>query len=263
MSKYTTELRFICERYAGLNESEGYNSIQEIIDRSWDKVFDFDFPIFDEAYRKTLCTRIIKHFYTREICAETVGRWKLFMDSRLNLIMDKYNILYKAYVHEFNPLYDVDYTRTYKKDNTGKQTNDGHTLVTTNDSSSDENVSQTAGTGDTSGQTTSSFSDTPQGSLDGVQTGTYLTNATYGTTTGLSHSGSTTETHGSSSATGTEDGTSLNTIDVNNLEEYTEHIYGKNGAVTYGTMLRDFIEHMEDVDDMIIMALEPCFMGIY
>ena len=263
MSKYTTELRFICERYAGLDHSEGYNSINEIIDKSWDKVFDFDFPIFDEAYRKTLCSRIIKHFYTREICAETVGRWKLFMDSRLNLIMDKYNILYKAYVHEFNPLYDIDYTRTYKKDNTGKQTNDGETSVSTTGNTSDTGVSQTAGTGDTSGQTTSSFSDTPQGSLAGVENGTYLTNATYGTTNGTSHSGSTTENSTTANSTTNEEGTSKNTIDVNNLEEYTEHIYGKNSAVTYGTMLKDFINHMEDVDDMIIMQLEPCFMGIY
>lgn len=263
MSKYTTELRFICERYAELEHSEGYNSINDIINASWDKVFDFDFPIFDETYRKTLCTRIIKHFYTREICAETVGRWKLFMDSKLNLIMDKYNLMYKAYVHDINPLYDVDYTRTYKKDNTGKQTNDGETKVSTNDSNTDNSVTQSTGVGDSAGNTTSSFSDTPQGSLAGVESGTYITNATYGTTNGTSHSGSTTEAESSSTGTSTEEGTSKNTIDVNNIEEYTERITGKQGSVTYGTMIRDFINDMHDVDDMIIHELEPMFMGIY
>jgi stage V sporulation protein AD len=43
MSKYTTEVRFICEKYAGLEESEGYNEVADIIANSRSKVFDFDY----------------------------------------------------------------------------------------------------------------------------------------------------------------------------------------------------------------------------
>ena len=31
MSMYTTELRYICESYAGLTESAGYNNIENVI----------------------------------------------------------------------------------------------------------------------------------------------------------------------------------------------------------------------------------------
>ena len=47
MSKYTTEVRFICENSAGLSESEGADNVDSVLDRCWNKVFNFDFPIFD------------------------------------------------------------------------------------------------------------------------------------------------------------------------------------------------------------------------
>ena len=61
MSKYTTEVRYICENYASLNQSKGYNDIETILDNSWDKVFDFPFPMFSEEYREDLCKKILRH----------------------------------------------------------------------------------------------------------------------------------------------------------------------------------------------------------
>ena len=111
MSKYTTEVRFICENSAGLSESEGADNVDSILDKCWNKVFNFDFPIFDENYRQVLCRKILKHYYTREIAHETVGRWKLALNAKLNEIMPYYNQLYKSELLEFNPFYDVDLTR--------------------------------------------------------------------------------------------------------------------------------------------------------
>lgn len=116
MSKYTTEVRYICETYAGLKESEGYNKINDIITNSMDKIFDFDYPIFDENYKSVLQRKILKHYYTREIGMETVGLWKHFLDMKMNEIMPYYNKLYLSETLEFNPLYDVDLTRTRKTD---------------------------------------------------------------------------------------------------------------------------------------------------
>lgn len=73
MSKYTTEVRFICENAAGLIESLGEGAIEDIITRAAPKVFNFDFPIFDESYRLTLEKQILRAYYTREIGEETVG----------------------------------------------------------------------------------------------------------------------------------------------------------------------------------------------
>ena len=83
MSKYTTEVRYLCEVYAGLDQSIGYADVNSTIQKAIPKIFDFDFPIFDEAYRNVLCTKILKHYYTREIGEEVVGLWKLRLDTRL------------------------------------------------------------------------------------------------------------------------------------------------------------------------------------
>lgn len=127
MSKYTTEVRFICESYAGLKNSEGQNDVSYIIAKSKDKVFNFDFPIYDESYRPVLETKILKHYYTREIGCETVGLWKHFLDMKMNEIMPYYNQLYKSATLKFNPLYDCDYSVTSNR-------NIGHDETTTNDS---------------------------------------------------------------------------------------------------------------------------------
>ena len=120
MSKYTTEVKFICENAVGLTVSAGYNSVNKIIQGAIPKVFDFDFPIYDESYRNVLCGKILKHYYTREIGLETVGLWKLHLDMRLNEIMPYYNQLYRSAMIDFNPLYDVDLTTTMDKDTGGK-----------------------------------------------------------------------------------------------------------------------------------------------
>ena len=48
MSKYTTQVRFICETSAKLTESHGFNDIEDILNKSWDNIFS-DFPIFPIA----------------------------------------------------------------------------------------------------------------------------------------------------------------------------------------------------------------------
>lgn len=188
MSKYTTEVRFICETSAGLNESEGSDNVDSILDKCWNKVFNFDFPIFDENYREVLCRKILKHYYTREIAHETVGRWKLAMNAKLNEIMPYYNQLYKSELLEFNPFYDVDLTRSREgsgtRDTVGSSSNtstengsnektDTLTSKETNSKTSDSTESNTSKTTESSSNNTvtndntlNRFSDTPQNSMD-------------------------------------------------------------------------------------------------
>lgn len=123
MSKYTTELRYICETLAGKTESVGYDSVDEVITSALPHLFSFDFPIFDEQYRSVLERKIVKHYYTREICAETVGLWKLYLDTKMNEIMPYYNQLYRTALLEFDPLHDIDLRREHTK--TGEETGNG------------------------------------------------------------------------------------------------------------------------------------------
>lgn len=155
MSKYTTQLRFICESIVDLNESTKANGVTELIGEIWDKVFTFDFPIFDESYRKELCVKILRHYWTREIGQETYGAWKIRLETKLCDIMPYYNQLYKSELLEFNPMFDVDLTRSGDRTNKGSVT----------------------GTDTGESKTTDLFSDTPQNGLRDVESGEYLTSA--------------------------------------------------------------------------------------
>lgn len=203
MSKYTTEVRYICEHYAGLDESQGFDEIENIIEASRGHIFN-DFPIFDEAYRGVLEKKILMHYYTREICEETVGLWKLRLACRMNEIMPKYNKLYLSERLEYNPLYDVDLTTTHTRDGetvgsdvgTTERTEEGEKETTGNSakSTSDNNKSERSENNDVTyiensngkqeenGTQTqlhwNKYSDTPQGYINNIDNDTYLTNAT-------------------------------------------------------------------------------------
>ena len=132
MSSFTTSVRSICEMYTTKQRS-GYMAIPDIIDKAVPKVFDFDYPIFDESYIRVLENKILLHYYTREIGEETVGLWKLRLMSRLNDIMPYYNQLYESALLKYNPLVDVDYTEEHKgrENTTKKQYRDKDTTATT------------------------------------------------------------------------------------------------------------------------------------
>ena len=60
MSKYTTEVRFICESKSGLENSKGCDDVDEILNNSWNKIFTTKAEIFDENYRAVICKKILK-----------------------------------------------------------------------------------------------------------------------------------------------------------------------------------------------------------
>lgn len=108
MSKYTTEVRYICEHYAGLTESTGFEDVDEIVEKARKKIFS-NYPIFDENHRAELEKKILKHYYTREIGFETVGLFKLYLNNRMSEIMPYYNKLYESETFEFNPFINTDF----------------------------------------------------------------------------------------------------------------------------------------------------------
>ncbi len=60
MSKYTTQVRFICESKSGLEISKGFGDVDNILNTSWDKIFTSKVSFFDEEYRSILCKKILK-----------------------------------------------------------------------------------------------------------------------------------------------------------------------------------------------------------
>lgn len=139
MSDYTTQIRFICESKSGLTESVGFSGIMEAIENSVDDIFNFEWPIFDEAYRVPLEIKILRHFYTREIGEETFGLWQLRLCDRLNVIMPYYNQLYKSELIKFNPMYDVDLTTEHERANDGVMNRSEHGDFSRQDQSERDN----------------------------------------------------------------------------------------------------------------------------
>lgn len=113
MGNYTTQLRTIVEMNS-TKKRGGYSDIQAQITEARPKIFDFPYPIFDPNYREPLERKILTHFYTREICEETVGLWKLRLADKMNEIMPYYNQLYESELLKFNPFHDIDYVMTHK-----------------------------------------------------------------------------------------------------------------------------------------------------
>lgn len=145
MSKYTVELRFVCEQASGLKDSVGYNGVENVITNAAPKIFDFYYPIFDESYRRALEEKILLHYYTRELCEETIGLWKLRLKSKMNEIMPYYNQLYESALLKFDPFVDIDYTQTHRgrANETKKQEKNRETSA---DTSFDENTENLATT---------------------------------------------------------------------------------------------------------------------
>lgn len=148
MSKYTTELRFICETYAGISGSDDDMSIEDVISASRQQLFNFNYPLFSEAYRATLETKIIRRYYTREIGFETVALFKHFLNMRLNEIMPYYNQLYESELLKFNPLIDTDIRHSGDKNTAQETSRDGTVTGNTTDKMTggiaDETTSTTA-----------------------------------------------------------------------------------------------------------------------
>lgn len=253
MSKYTTEVRFICENSAGLSESEGANNVDSILDKCWNKVFNFDFPIFDENYRQVLCRKILKHYYTREIAHETVGRWKLALNAKLNEIMPYYNQLYKSELLEFNPFYDVDLTRSREGSGTSNKTSNN----TETNTGTSKNVSSESGTSNT--DTLNRFSDTPQNSMDtqGIADSVPLTTVT------KVNEDNTTTNESTDTLTRNDTKTGNGTENINNTDKYIETVKGKQGTENYSSLLKKFRETFLNIDMMIIEDCSDCFFTLW
>lgn len=287
MAKYTTEVRTICESYSGLTASVGYSQIEKVIEKSKEKIFDFDFPIFDESYRSVIETKILKHFYTREIGLETVGLWKLKLNVKMNEIMPYYNQLYKSALLEFNPLYDVDVTRKHEGANTGDKNSvetNGETSWVSEAYSDNENTEKSSkGTNNGSVSNTSEnntnhldkYSDTPQGSVSDLTNGTYLTNAREITDNESSNAGSKSsndsqlnenevrKNNRESKRTVNRNLTGEKKESLKNTEQYLETVKGKQGSESYSKLLKEYRETFINIDMLVIGELTDLFMNIW
>ena len=150
MSKYTMTIKDIVDDYSILSPEK---DIDSKLDEARKYLFDFNYPVLDEATKKRIEIAILKHYYLREIAFETVGIFKIKLNDRLNLIMSRYNALYEKQDLSLSP-----YINSYLKEN------------------GDSNTMNNANNDTENWQTTS---DTPRGILTELKEGKYSSMAVY------------------------------------------------------------------------------------
>lgn len=293
MAKYTTEVRTICEFFANQNSPVPSTSltVDSTISSAIPSIFNFNFPIFDESYRTPLETKILRHFYTREIGFETFGLWQLKLETKLNEIMPYYNQLYKSELLEFNPFYDVELGTTNNKnltqnekrtenatDTFESETNSKTTTETTdNQNITDKTTGKENNSYDKNNTEKNAYSDTPQTQITNVDNYTYLTNYR-----NVSNTGTDTETKNNTvdytrtnannintDVTGniTTISTNSNNVDeqkgLQSTEDYVEKVSGKRGTASYSQMLQEFRQTFLNIDMEVIERLDELFMQIW
>ena len=249
MSKYTTQIRWICSSFSNNEYSTGLN-YEEIIENARPKIFNFYYPIFDEAYRSVLETKIIKHYFFREIGQETFAMFNIMLNTKLNEIMPYYNELYKSELLEFNPLYTDDIKTTFDRDKNDITTNINKDKTETTGKIISESENVTAANKDEKDR----YSDTPQGALSNVDSLNYLSEYRHINDT----EDSTVNTNASvdNNETVTKDTNGSQNIDT--TEKYTQLVQGYRGY-SANKLLKEFRDNLLNIDLMIIDELEELF----
>ena len=225
MAKYTIELRKVIENLYSREEVEGWfknyclsnylrqNEIETILNANiWSK--------------DRLATKIVDHYYMREIGYETISLFKHYAKVYMQEIMERYLPLIYSNSINYDPLVNVDYKEEFTRNITGS----GESESTSNNSASGLSVN----------------SDTPQGEITkaNILAGNYASN------TGASETES--EITDSSSNSNTTD------------ETYTKKVKGNSGvSATAQKMIQQYRENIIAIDEQIIKELDKLFMGLY
>lgn len=232
MATYTIELRKICDIY-GRDEVEfwfkNYNLEDYLTPTEIEQITKFNVWSKDR-----LATKIVDHYYMREIGYETPALFKHFANVYMKEIMErKLPKIYSNFL-EYDPLSNVDFTEEYTREIQGNNSNQGTSSSTSSSNSSGLSVN----------------SDTPQGQINktDILNGQYASNTGASETESQIQDSTTTETSGNNST----------------IEKFTRHEEGDNGVIiTNQRLVKEYREIIVAVDEEIILELNKLFMGLY
>lgn len=137
------------------NYEEDKTKIRDLASATHDKIFDFYYPLSENIDRKDFECMILNKFIRRRIGFETMTAFKIALEVKLNEILPMYNKL-------FDMLEGWDLF------------SDGERISTMTKEVGESSVNNNAST-----TTDNRYSDTPQGHLEEVQDGTYISQYTY------------------------------------------------------------------------------------
>lgn len=195
------------------------------------------YPVFEETYRPKLNSKIIEHYWFREIGFETKEIFRDRIGVKLNEIMPYFNQLYLSELIKINPLYNVDMTEVSNRDNSGVGVSQNSAKANSSSAANDDLVH--------------AYSATPQGvnTKEDIQQFNYVTNTDYDLNERKS----------------TDESTSAQSSDTRFLSEevFWRKLEGNNGKSYPAEQLLAFRKTFLNIDMMVIDELQPLFMGIY
>lgn len=239
MSKYTIELRKLFEPNIYYNPLYTREEVE-----SWFMDYELEDYLTQEQIqtinnhgtfsKQKLASKIIEHYYMREIGQETPSLFKHYAKVEMQEIMEEYlPLIYSASI-EYDPLVNVDYTESFNRQATGENTGTSTGGTTSSSNSNGLNVS----------------SDTPQGQISKSA----ILEGKYASTTSANENEINDETTSSTS-------TSANS---QNQEEYIKRIKGNSGvSATAQKMVLQYRENIRALEKEIIEKLDILFMNLY
>ena len=129
MAKYTMELReiFTTTKFVPAlftrNEVEGWFKDYELSNYLTQDQID----VIEETgiwNKNKLATKIVDHYYMREIGFETIALFKHYVKITMNELMEKYLPLIYSSAIQYDPLVNVDYTETFERSKTDEITSE-------------------------------------------------------------------------------------------------------------------------------------------
>lgn len=259
MSKYTTELRNICKSFSDKPFNLSTDSIDDIIEQARPKIFNFNYPFFNQEHRELWECKFLKHFYMREIAHETFGMFQLRLSTRLNELMPYYNRMYESELLQFNPFDTVNTERKIESTATAEDRKTGSSVGRSGGQS--QSIGSENGCGKSNSKNKDKYSDTPQESLTNVENGTYLTN--YRVDENEAETTDSTNSNTSNSSL-TENVVNATESRFNeNDGKTTEKFSGKNSGESYSKLLMEYRQTFLNIDLMLIEELDSLFMQIW
>lgn len=211
MAKYTIQIKTIVESLSGRTESVGLSTLGEAIEIARTKIFDFDYPFYDPAQKADFEKWVLESILMDEINYETYGLWHLKLRTWMKTNMDYYSKMFKSLDSIIDPFVNYNLKRATQGNEKGLNVGNN------------ESISSSIGW--------NMFSDTPQGNIEGLENGDYLTNATKDSNEGSSNSKSATT--------------------FTNNTTGTETISGFSG-ITYSRMLKEYRESFANIKQIFI-----------
>lgn len=152
MSKYSTTIHNILQSFI-YDEIPCDLSVNEIINKTVDKFFDFNFEWYSKNGEglKEFKRDFLLTYYNSYIGCETLGMFKTYLNAQLNVDMPYYKKLYEALQEGDNPFinYDVKYESLRQDTHTENVNSNSQSNMTTDYQSIDsDNPQITVGTED-------------------------------------------------------------------------------------------------------------------